>query len=106
MTAQENIHRVIELHAENVRRIKAIDITPPDTGVVIIAGKNAQGKTSTLDALAMAFEGGSKEYLKAIRDGQDKATIEVNCGSFTIKRVIERSGRQTLEVCAADGLKL
>ena len=37
--------KIIKLQAENVKRLKAIEITPAGN-TVIITGKNAQGKSS------------------------------------------------------------
>jgi len=39
--------KIVELRSENFKKIKAIDITPKDN-LVLISGKNAQGKTSVL----------------------------------------------------------
>ena len=41
--------KIIELQAENVKRLKAVDITPDGT-LQVIGGRNAQGKSSVLDA--------------------------------------------------------
>ena len=50
--------KVIRLTAENVKRLKAVEITPDQT-MQIITGRNAQGKTSVLAALWLALGGGS-----------------------------------------------
>ena len=39
--------KIIKLTAENVKRLKAIEITP-EGNLVVIGGLNDQGKTSTL----------------------------------------------------------
>ena len=36
--------KIIELQAENVKRLKAVEITPDGT-LQVIGGKNAQGKS-------------------------------------------------------------
>lgn len=45
------------LEVENVKRIKAVKIIPAPTGLTIIGGKNGQGKTSVLDAIAWGLGG-------------------------------------------------
>ena len=50
---------ITSLELENVKRIKAVSVTPNPTGLTIIGGKNNQGKTSVLDAIAWAL-GGNK----------------------------------------------
>jgi len=50
--------RIINLYAQNVKRIRCVDITPnPKAAVIPIAGKNGAGKTSVLDAIYMARAG-------------------------------------------------
>lgn len=44
---------ITALEAENVKRIKAVEITPSTTGLTLVGGNNNQGKTSVLDALAL-----------------------------------------------------
>ena len=46
--------KIAALEAENVKRIKAVALTPSPTGLTIVGGNNNQGKTSVLDALAWA----------------------------------------------------
>jgi DNA polymerase III epsilon subunit-like protein len=49
--------KIVKLTAENVKRLRAVEITPDDT-VQIVTGRNAQGKTSVLDAIWLALCGG------------------------------------------------
>ena len=49
--------KITALEAENVKRIKAVALTPSPTGLTIVGGNNNQGKTSVLDALAWALGG-------------------------------------------------
>ena len=44
--------KINKLEIENVKRVKAVKIEPSTNGLTIIGGKNNQGKTSVLDALA------------------------------------------------------
>ena len=46
--------KIIELEAENIKRVKAVQIVPALNGLTIIGGDNNQGKTSVLDAIAWA----------------------------------------------------
>mgnify|MGYP003223894531 CR=1 FL=1 len=48
---------ITALEAENVKRIKAVALTPAPTGLTLVGGNNNQGKTSVLDALAWALSG-------------------------------------------------
>lgn len=60
---------ITALEAENVKRIKAVEITPAPTGLTLVDGNNNQGKTSVLDALAWALGGDKFRPAAAARDG-------------------------------------
>ena len=49
--------KIVNLEAENVKRIKAVQIVPAETGLTVIGGNNGQGKTSVLDSIAWALGG-------------------------------------------------
>ena len=51
--------KINQLEIENVKRIKAVALTPAENGLTILGGRNGQGKTSVLDAIAWAL-GGNK----------------------------------------------
>jgi hypothetical protein len=97
--------KVVNLVAENYKRLKAIDITPEDN-MVTISGANAQGKTSVLDAIWAAIGGGdmvkSTGTTKPIRDGQKKACVKVDLGDIVVVRKWTESG-STLTVENKEG---
>lgn len=51
--------KINKLEIENTKRVKAVKIEPTANGLTVIGGKNGQGKTSVLDAIAWAL-GGNK----------------------------------------------
>lgn len=61
--------KITALQAENVKRIKAVQIEPAPTGLTIVGGNNNQGKTSVLDAIAWALGGEKYRPTAAVRDG-------------------------------------
>lgn len=61
--------KITQLEAENVKRIKAIQLSPSESGLTIIGGRNNQGKTSVLDALAWALGGDRFRPSQAAREG-------------------------------------
>ena len=95
--------KIIELQAENVKRLKAVQIAPDGT-VQVIGGRNAQGKSSVLDAIWLALGGGkaSKETPLPIRDGEDKASVRLDLGELVVTRSWTRKGT-SLKVENADG---
>lgn len=49
--------KINRFEIENVKRVKAVAIEPTQNGLTIIGGRNRQGKTSILDAIAWALGG-------------------------------------------------
>jgi len=77
--------KVISLQAENVKRLKAVAIAPSDN-LVEITGKNAQGKTSVLDALWWALAGKDALQSNPIRRGEESALIKLDLGTLKVTR--------------------
>jgi DNA repair exonuclease SbcCD ATPase subunit len=72
--------KIIRLEAENLKRIKAVDISP--TGAVVeLTGPNDAGKSSVLDAIFWALAGGRTIQQQPIRKGEDKARVKVTLGA-------------------------
>ena len=44
--------KINKLEIENVKRVKAVKVEPSQNGLTVIGGRNKQGKTSVLDAIA------------------------------------------------------
>lgn len=61
--------KITTFEAENVKRIKAVQIEPEMNGLTLIGGDNNQGKTSVLDAIAWALGGEKYRPAAAQRDG-------------------------------------
>ncbi len=96
---------ITKLEAENVKRLKAISITP-DGSAVIIGGDNAQGKSSTLDSILMALGGKRSFDPQPVRQGEDAADIKIELsGDYLIHRKIKPDGKTELVVTHKDGEK-
>jgi hypothetical protein len=61
--------KINSLELENVKRIKAVQLEPSENGLTVIGGKNNQGKTSVLDAIAWALGGNKFRPSDPARDG-------------------------------------
>lgn len=61
--------KINTLEVENVKRIKAVALTPRENGLTILGGDNGQGKTSVLDAICWAVGGAKFKPTNAARDG-------------------------------------
>lgn len=95
--------KIIELRAENVKRLKAVHITPDGT-LQVVGGRNAQGKSSVLDAIWLALGGGKagKSTSVPIRDGEDHASVTLDLGELVITRTWTGSNT-ALKVTSAEG---
>ena len=82
--SEQTALKIIELKATNVLNLKAIELKP-DLKTVILTGKNESGKSAILNAIFMALTGKSVE--KPIREGEEKAEVEINVGRFHIKKI-------------------
>ena len=60
----ENI-KINKLEIENVKRVKAVKVEPSQNGLTVIGGRNKQGKTSVLDAIAWTLGGDRYKPSKA-----------------------------------------
>ncbi len=92
---------ITALEISDYKRVRKIAITPAsDKHVILIGGKNAQGKSSTLDALTAAFGGAKQLATDPVRHGADEAAIfvELDGGKLTIDRTITPDGKTKLEV--------
>lgn len=96
--------KINQLEIENVKRIRAVKVTPNETGLTIIGGNNNQGKTSVLDAIAWALGGDRYRPSQAIREGSvipPNLHIVMNNGL-----VVERKGKNSdLKVTDPSGRK-
>lgn len=81
-----NSLHVLGLYAENVKRIKVVNIQPPATGLVKIAGANGQGKSSTLDAILFALGGKEVQPDVPIRTGTRHAKVILDLGELRVTR--------------------
>jgi len=85
--------KIVNFHAENVKKLKVIDITPnPESPLVTIAGRNGQGKTSILDSILWALRGKDEIQDMPIRQGEDKAVITLDLGEYMVKRTFTEKG--------------
>lgn len=97
--------KVIRLTAENVKRLKAVQIEP-NGNVVVIAGRNGQGKSSVIDSIWFALGGAAamKATPKPMREGTTEASVELDLGDFVVKRTW-KDDKTSLSVMSKDGMK-
>lgn len=96
--------KINRLEIENVKRIHAAVIEPAQDGLTIIGGKNKQGKTSVLDAIAWAL--GGKKYQPSQAVNADSAIPPRLKVIMDNGLVVERKGKNSdLKVTDPTGKK-
>lgn len=96
--------KIITLSSENVKRLKAVQIKP-DGSLVVIGGKNGAGKTSVLDSIQYALGGGKSLPAMPVRQGEEHAEIVVDLGEIVVTRTFSATGGSALVVKSKEGLK-
>lgn len=96
--------KITSLEAENVKRVRAVQLHPSATGLTIIGGNNNQGKTSLLDTIAWALGGDRFCPSMATREGSTiPPHIKVTLSNGLI---VERRGKNSdLKVIDPSGSK-
>jgi len=113
---ERKIYRLLELHAENIKRLKVIDITfDPEDNVVIIGGKNNAGKSTVLDTVMYGLGGKKMIPEMPITRGKKKGEIQLKLGNplsdnppveLNVKRTFTRKGGSELIIKQADKKKI
>lgn len=84
--------KISALQLENVKRVRAVQLVPYKDGLTVIGGRNGQGKTSVLDAIAYALGGETFRPSQVQNaEGINPATIRVELDNGL---VVTRSGKK------------
>lgn len=85
--------KITSLELENIKRIKAVQISPTETGLTVIGGKNGQGKTSVLDAIMWILGGERYRPSEPKREG----SVTPPYGKITLSNglIVERKGKNS-----------
>jgi ABC-type cobalamin/Fe3+-siderophores transport system ATPase subunit len=89
--------RILKLTAENVKKLKTVEITPSGD-VVQITGANGSGKSSVLDAIYWALAGKTGITSLPVRVGEERAVITLDLGEITVIRRFGKDGYTSLAV--------
>lgn len=85
--------KISSFEIENVKRVKAVALEPTENGLTVIGGRNGQGKTSILDAIAWTLGGNKFAPSEPYREGSTippHLKIELSNGI-----IVERSGKNS-----------
>ena len=102
MEKQEG-YRIVKLHISNIKRIKAVDITP-QKDLVIIEGDNANGKTSVMDSISYLLGGTRLIPKEPIRKGETEGFAQAIIGNFEVTRKWSNPYTSYLKIKTAEGM--
>jgi len=94
--------KIVRLTAENVKRINVVEITP-DGNLVVIGGRNGQGKTSTIDSIWYALGGKGALPGEPLKRGKKKGGVKLDLGDITVSRTFTSRGGGVLKVTGSSG---
>lgn len=77
--------KIVQLRAENFKRLKAVEINP-DGSVVVIRGENGAGKSSVIDAIWAALGGKRACPEQPVRQGEERAVVSLDLGDLMVTR--------------------
>ena len=92
--------KVVSLEVENVKRVRRVDMILDPTGLTVIGGSNAQGKTSLLDAIKWTLGGDRFRPSDPGRDGEQPET-KVTLSNGMVAEIKGKNG--TLKVTDPSG---
>lgn len=99
--------KLIGLSIDNLRKIRAMELTFNEKGITEIKGGNEQGKSTVLDAVEILLRGKKKITPDMITHGEDKMVIEgvLQSGEdeYVVKRVIKKGKNPTLKITKNGG---
>lgn len=94
--------KITALEIENFKRLRAVSINP-EGSTVVIAGANAQGKSSVLDAIWAALAGKKGAVEQPVREGEAGASVTLTLGELVVTKTWRPDGKSTLTVQSKAG---
>jgi len=96
--------KIVSLVAENIKKLRAVEITPAGA-LVQITGANGAGKSSVLDSIWYCLAGTKDIPKQPVRAGEEKAFVKLDLGEIIVTRRFTAAGGTALYVEAADGAR-
>jgi len=97
---------VVELRVDSYKRMRAAHVVPSATGLVLVRGKNAAGKSTLIESMLDAL--GAEKADLPITEGEHAAEVVVNLGELVVTKKWTRDSagkaKAVLTVEAADGV--
>ena len=103
MSKRDKPLTIVKFEAKNVKRIRAVQIEPdPEKNVVLLTGRNRQGKSSILEVMFWALAGKREMPSRPIRQGEKEGSVTLDLGEYVVDLKITENGSY-LKVRSRDG---
>lgn len=89
--------KILGLKVDGLRKLKAVNLTFNENGLLVIKGDNETGKTTLWDSIKWLVQGNKHLNQDIIQHGKEKAVGELSIGDYVIKRTATKKSN-TLEV--------
>jgi hypothetical protein len=86
------------LQIENVLRLRGVHLQLDDDGVLIVEGKNEQGKSSVIRSIEMVLGGGKAIAEDPIHGDENEGRIVAEFGDIKVERIFKRGKGPQLKV--------
>ena len=101
--------KIVQLQAENVKRLVAVELSP-EGNMIVIGGKNGAGKSSVLDSIVYALCGKRSIPPKPLREGTKEGRVVIrlegdenrSLAPLCVTRTFTEDGTTSLEVVTDD----
>ena len=102
--------KIQALRVHDFKRVRDVEVEPGGRQLVILGGRNAQGKSSVLDAITTALAGKSTMPDEPIRRGESRGSVQIKLDNgIVIKRTLTQKPNGsiggTLTITTADGMR-
>ncbi|MDD1728767.1 MAG: AAA family ATPase [Methanospirillum sp.] len=99
-------YHILGLQVENFMRVSAVSIHPNGDPVIQITGKNAEGKTSIINAIwaVLCWRAAAGSIPEPVRRGQESAQVRIDLGDLIVTRTW-KGEKTSLTVTTREGAK-
>lgn len=89
--------KINHVKIKNFKGIKIVDVST-ERNMIVISGPNGAGKSSFCDAIMTALAGKDKSITRPIREGADRASIEIELDGYVVRKYFTQSTSPALSV--------
>lgn len=97
--------KILHFYSENFKRLKVVEFNP-NANLVLVSGKNGQGKSSVLDSIwsALQYKASKANNISPVRHGEDRAEVTLEIDDYVIQRIFDPDGETRLRIETKEGL--